>query len=397
MRFPVRGAVRRVRRRIQEQVRRRAAPIYLIAAAGQPNFGDEFITRAWLDWLAAHHPHREVWLDCMEPGRAAHLFRDTHPRLRTTNTLWQVAHTDAPTDIEEAGLRMDALVSGLGSPKADFGLRDLRTMSSLHLLGGGYVNTLWPNNLAIVAGMTAVRRHFGVPIFATGQGLLPNEGATRTWLRAQLQQFDVAEARDERSAEAFGIPAGTDDAFLAFANKRPVYADPSELPEKMVLIQGDDMFDEARARSISDRITNFIADDLATDVGFAEAIPPEDMRYAGEFVSAGAHPYPFMRMWEEGFPARPGQEWLTSRFHFHLLAAAAGASGVVVDARPGYYDVKHELLERLGTGWNVLADLDADEAAPTRSDLFPAAARVWGAEKAQRAGLLYGTRRVPKG
>lgn len=70
----------------------RTGPLYLVAPSGVPNLGDEVISRAWLDWLAVHYPDEEVWLDCPEPGRAAHLFLDTHPKLRTTNTLRQVVH-----------------------------------------------------------------------------------------------------------------------------------------------------------------------------------------------------------------------------------------------------------------------------------------------------------------
>lgn len=384
-----RRAMRRARSRAAELQQQRDAPIYLIAAAGQPNFGDEFITRSWLDWLAANHPRREVWLDCMEPGRAAHLFRDTHPRLRTTNTLWQTAHSGAPDDIDAAADRMEKLVTGLGSPKADLGLRDLRRMRSLHLLGGGYMNTLWPKNLGILAAMVAVKRHFDVPLYATGQGLLPYDGRSRALVAKHLQFFDYVEARDAPGAEAFGVHAGTDDAFLAFANPRRIYAPSDSLPRRMVLIQGD-MIAEERNDDLQQLVSTFVGSaESPADVGFAEAIPPEDARFAALHVAAGAQMFPFMRMWEEGFPATEGQEWLTTRFHFHLLAAAAGARGTIVDAHPGYYDVKHDLLRVLGTGWSMQEHSIDDVRLPTSDASFPALARRLGAEKARLARRLY--------
>ena len=384
-----RRAIRRARSRAAAREQKRDAPIYLISAAGQPNFGDEFITRSWLDWLAANHPRREVWLDCMEPGRAAHLFHDTHPRLRTTNTLWQTAHSGAPDDIVAAAQRMEQLVTDLGSPKADLGLRDLRHMRSLHLLGGGYMNSLWPKNLGILAAMVAVKQHFGVPIHATGQGLMPYDGRSLAVVSEQLRQFDFAEARDVPSAEAFGVHAGTDDAFLAFANRRRIYAPPDGLPQRMVLVQGD-MFAEEQSADLQQLVSTFVgAADSPVGVGFAEAIPPEDARFATPHVDGGAQMFPFMRMWEEGFPATSGQEWLTSRFHFHLLAAAAGAHGTIIDAQPGYYDVKHDLLRALGTGWNAQEDLADGVSAPTSTESFPDVARQLGAEKARLARQLY--------
>lgn len=383
---PIRRAVRRYRRSQREK----AKPIYLISAAGQPNFGDEFITRAWLDWLAEHHPGREVWLDCLEPGRAAHLFRDTHPRLRTTNTLWQVAHTNAPDGVEEAAERVEELVARLGSPKMDFGLRELRGMRSLHLLGGGYLNSIWSNNLSIVAAMTAVKRHYGVPIYATGQGLLPHDDESREWMKDQLLQFDYVEARDGRSSRTFDVRQGSDDAFLAFANRRAIYAPRDSARKSMVLVQGD-MPDSSKETHLAALVSRYVeAAGGADHVGFVEGIPPEDVRFAEQYLEDGAHFHPFMRIWEEGFPAFADQDWLTSRFHFHLLAAAAGARGTVVSIRPGYYDVKHELLIELGTGWQMQDDeSDVVPRVGTVNPDFPAKARQLGEAKSRLAEQLY--------
>lgn len=363
-------------------------PVYLVSAGGQPNFGDEFITRSWLDWLAQNQPEREVWLDTIEPGRAAHLFRDTHPRLRTTNTLWHTTHT-GPADLEHAEQRVQDLVRDLGSPRYDLGLRDLREMGSIHLLGGGYMNEIWPENFGILVAMTTLRADFGVRIFATGQGVMPLAGEFRARVAEKFAQFDYVDARDVDSAAALDVALGADDAFLAFANRRELYADPSDVPDAMVLIQGD-MFEDGRDAARSDLVSRFVQSRGTETVGFAEAIPPDDLRYAEGFVSDGAPFFPFLRMWDHGFPAKPGQTWLTSRFHFHLLAAAAGATGSVVNAREGYYDVKHGSLIDLGTGWSVQ---DGDEGAPlvpaTGDPAFAEIARRQGAERAALAARLY--------
>ncbi|WP_144877225.1 polysaccharide pyruvyl transferase family protein [Microbacterium sp. 1.5R] len=363
-------------------------PVYLVSAGGQPNFGDEFITRSWLDWLAENQPEREVWLDTIEPGRAAHLFHDTHPRLRTTNTLWHLAHT-GPREIEPAEARVRNLIHELGTPRYDLGLRDLRRMESIHLLGGGYINEIWPENFGIIAAMTTLRADFGVRIFATGQGFMPVSGGIRDRLAAHLADFDHVDARDASSAEALGVELGTDDAFLSFANQRELYAPADDLPDAMVLIQGD-MFEGEGEPALRTLVSDFVGRRSQRTVGFAEAIPPDDVRYAEPFVADGAPFYPFIRMWDDGFPAKPGQEWLTSRFHFHLLAAAAGATGSVVNARQGYYDVKHGLLTELGTGWSVHDAVEgAFETTPTGDPQFGATARRLGESRAALAARLY--------
>lgn len=112
-------------------------PLYLVSTAGHPNLGDELITRAWLDFLARSHPDRDVWLDCPEPGRASHLFADTHPRLRVTNTLWELAHSSDAHDVRVDAPRIERIVRELGSPRVDEGLLLARRAASIHLLGGG--------------------------------------------------------------------------------------------------------------------------------------------------------------------------------------------------------------------------------------------------------------------
>ncbi|MFK4761410.1 polysaccharide pyruvyl transferase family protein [Microbacterium sp. ZW T5_45] len=379
---------RRIRRRWRQVTRQQQGPIYLISACGQPNFGDEFITRSWLDWLAKHHPDREVWLDSIEPGRASHLFRDTHPRLQTTNTLWNLAHT-GPDDLVESSDRIRTLILELGSPRFDLGLRDLRRMESIHLLGGGFMNSIWPENIGVLTAMTTLREEFGIRILATGQGLLPADGEVQERIRELLARFDYVEARDDESASVYGISNGADDAFLAFANDRPIYAEPDGLPDSMVLVQTD-MVEDARNAELDATIAGFVNDPAHRGAGFAEAIPPQDANRALPYIEDGADFFPFVRTWEDGFPARSGQEWLTSRFHFHLLAAAAGAKGAVVHVKPGYYDVKHDSLVAVGTGWSTV--VDGEPIVPTVNPDFPEIARRIGRRKAKLASRLYSTR-----
>ena len=49
--------------------RRAARPSvhYLVSTAGHPNYGDELITRAWLDYLGQKRADDIVWLDCPRP------------------------------------------------------------------------------------------------------------------------------------------------------------------------------------------------------------------------------------------------------------------------------------------------------------------------------------------
>lgn len=358
---------------------------YLVSTAGLPNFGDEFLTRAWLDYLAQERPDDEVWLDCPQPGRAVHFFADTHPRLRVTNTLWELAHTSESHDPITDQARIDRLIRHHGSPRFDEGLVTLSRATTIHVLGGGYLNEMWADNLGVVAAVAAAHDAHGMSAYLTGSGLLPIREELASWLRDRLAAFDVVELRDEQSADAVGADVGLDDAFLALALPRPVH-DHTPSPDRMVLVQGDlRAWGDNEAREL---IRGFAR---GTDhIGVVEALPPEDARYAGE-SGIDEEFYSFGRIWHHGIPARTGQAWLTSRFHFHLLAAAAGAAGVVVGGRAGYYDVKHGSLLALGTGWASVRPGETIDASTASVDpAFPAKAREFATRKLELAGRLYG-------
>lgn len=79
-----------------------SAPIYLVAPAGHPNYGDEFILRAWLRHLAVTRPDTEVVVDCHTPGQAAVLMGRCHPRVRFTDTIWRICFETAALPVPEA-------------------------------------------------------------------------------------------------------------------------------------------------------------------------------------------------------------------------------------------------------------------------------------------------------
>ncbi|WP_309071284.1 polysaccharide pyruvyl transferase family protein [Arthrobacter sp.] len=326
-------------------------PLYLVGPSGHPNFGDEFITASWLRFLAAERPDDDVWLDCPHPGSAQILFAGLHPRLHITNTLWRCAAENQDLPASELTERMMSLVTDLGSPSFDLGLLMLREAASLHLIGGGYINGMWAHHAALIYGMRAVHNLTGAPLYGTGLGLMPglfDEPANRTL----FDDFAHATARDAASSDAYGLAQTPDDAFLGI--KRELGR--NQRDGVFVCIQSDTadpgLADSAiaTARAILEpmvaagRSIHYVeavpgADRVAFD-RLAEIIPAEN------FLS-------FAEIWQQGLPLSGRQTWITTRFHFHLLAAAAGADGVALPVKPGYYDVKHQSLIDLGSRWSL--------------------------------------------
>jgi polysaccharide pyruvyl transferase WcaK-like protein len=366
------------------------APIYLIGVAGHPNFGDEVVTASWLRYLATVRPETDVWLDTPNPGTTSHLFLGLHPRLRTTNTMWRVVRDAGRMDPAEGDAYVDRVVTELGSPFYDLGLARARGAASVHLLGGGYLTKLWPEQLRMLRAVLALREVSGARVVATGHGLVP--GADDPQTREAVAAFDHFSVRDRESAEATGAKLGLDDAFLgldAFLGTGDIEASEDDVWVNLQSNQCDQaVFDKAveNVRALLGR-----PEFTGRRIRYVEGIPGID-RPAYSRLSDLIAPedfLSFLRLWEGGLPVRPGQLWVTSRFHFHLLAAAAGAQGTAVVVHDEYYGVKHRSLLDAGTGWSVVSATAAGLPAPGAAEDFPSRVAELSRAKRQEAAALY--------
>ena len=74
---------------------------------------------------------------------------------------------------------------------------------------------------------------------------------------------------------------------------------------------------------------------------------------------------PFLDVWRSGLPVGRGNTWISTRFHPHLIAAAAGDPGVAIIPRPDYYATKHRSLAAAGSAWTIVDDPDVIPCRPT--------------------------------
>lgn len=373
--------------------------LYLVASGGNPNYGDELIVAAWLRFLARVRPDASVWLDCPQPGTASALFAGIHPGLHTTNTLWR-ACAEAP-DQSARGVweHVTNVVNHGGTPMYDVGLITLGQADSIHLLGGGYVNDVWPDHVGLVAGMAAARNLNGCRLVGSGLGLMPlPENADL--LAKTFAEFSAVSVRDDASAAFLGLETGLDDVFLSLLHElRRSGESPraqSRAKDVMLCIQSD-MTDEPTFSRLRDKLRVVVENSLANglSVGYVEAIPGSDRRMfdALEGLIPEEDFVPFTQVWSDGLPVRRGQQWYTSRFHPHMVAAAAGAKGVAIGILDDYYDIKHRSLLDLGSGWTyAAASSDAELPEPTGSPEFEATAIRLAGSKRTEALALYPVR-----
>ncbi|OZM73247.1 hypothetical protein CFN78_10300 [Amycolatopsis antarctica] len=332
---------------------------YLVAPAGFPNYGDELIAAAWLDYLAETAPEADVWVDTHSPGGAAVLLSSHHPRVRFTDTLWRLAEGAPSDDPWEAANWVQEVVHNPGMmPRWHHGVELLARAEVVHLLGGGYVNQVWPRHIGVLAGAAAAVRRSGGRAAMTGQGLLPAADGVAPLLRALADRFELVDVRDDGSAALLGVPTGADDAFLGMGPARFAKGD---APEVMLCLQSD-LLDEGAGTLAAGVLATLRAWKVAPEnVGVVEGIPrvDRDVYALFEHELPGARFYPFPDVWAHGLPVAEGQTWLSTRFHPHLVAASAGVAGVAISVRPDYYATKHRSLTELGSGWTVVDDIEA--------------------------------------
>lgn len=367
--------------------------IYLIATSGHPNLGDEFITAAWLRFLAEVRPEAEIWLDCPQPGIASHLYAGLHPRLRTTDVIFRVVWESRELEPDEAFAHIDHRLRHLGTPRYDIGLLGARRASMIHILGGGYINALWPHHEGLLRAARTLKELSGATLAATGLGLTPFAHVDR--VREELTGFDHVTVRDQASVEGSGAELAPDDSLLGLHSLPGLTtrAQTVQQDSDVWLCLQSDLADDGAFESAIAAAREFLADPAIAgrNVWYAEGIPGadrvaydrlSDLIPEDNFVS-------FLKLWRDGFPARPGQIWFTTRYHFHLLAAACGAAGTAVEINDDFYRAKHQSLLEAGTGWGLVRSGEKVPAAPSFDPQFRVTATSMHRRKLLEAEKLY--------
>lgn len=376
---------------------------YLIAPTGFPNFGDELIAAGWLRHLAEVAPEATVWLDCHTPGQAQVLLGALHPNVRFTDTLWRLSW-DAPSEEPwEVAAWVAAAVADPGkAPRWTHGLELLSRADVVHLLGGGYVNGIWPKHLGLLAGAGAALRRSGGRGALTGLGLTPAHPDAAALLRTLVEPFEVVDVRDRPSAELLGIAPGVDDAFLALPGGHladPASVWPEQEPPEVMLCLQSDLLEVGAARLAGAVLAMLDAWSVRPEaVCVVEGIPRVD-REIFELLAPhlpGARFLPFAAVWDHGLPVAPAQTWISTRFHFHLVAAAAGAAGVALSVHPDFYGTKHRSLIDAGSGWVLADDLDAVPARPAGGGFARTELERFRQAKLDLAKLVYAPAAPPE-
>ena len=368
--------------------------LYLVTTTGHPNYGDELIAATWLKYLARVAPASEVWIDCPNPGPSAVMLGHLHPRVRFTDTFWRLCW-EAPSDgpWEVSAFVQHAINDPGLAPRWVAGIELAATADVVHLVGGGFVNGIWPRHIGLMAAAVAAVRRSGGRAVMTGQGLWPVAENASSLVRNLAGSFEVVDVRDEPSTDLVSsigtVTTSGDDMF--FGIEAGLYRD-DDLREIMVCLQSDllDVSVPAMAGFLLDTLRQWGV--RPEHVGFVEGIPRVDREVFAlvEHDLPGARFYPFAEVLDKGLPAAEHQRWLSTRFHVHLMAAAVGAPGVAVSINSGYYTNKHRSLIERGSGWDLSEGLQVP-AMPSDGGFPVGRLQDLQEDKAKLAWSIYGT------
>ncbi|WP_248488855.1 polysaccharide pyruvyl transferase family protein [Tsukamurella sp. PLM1] len=297
--------------------------IYLIGVAGHPNYGDELVLRIWLRHLARVRPTDTVIVDVAHVGEAALLFAHDHPRAVFVDTLWRLAraadeHPELCGDLSPSDWVASA-ASELGvAPGLAEGVDHLLRASSIHIVGGGYINGIWPQWLPVVSAVGAVARRTGARAYASGLGLLPlPDGAALARLRSDAAAFTVFDVRDRASFDALASVPGRsftgDDVWLGLD---VAASDVPARPGDVALCVQEDLSEGFAWRGLSgaEGLAAYVEAVLdawrvpGENIVVVEGIPGHDYtvpKLLGARLD-GARIIPFLDVWREGLPAGRG-------------------------------------------------------------------------------------------
>ena len=199
----------------------------------------------------------------------------------------------------------------------------------------------------------------GAKLYATGQGLMPAP-APAPAETPLFPGFRARHASGTRPAPTqHGLELGLDDAFLGMAGEIGARDDcPRRAvrlhPRATWRIPGRFQAAVELARTEVEAVPRAGGSRPTTSRRFPASTMPPTSGWQTSSPRPGSYRSP--RSGPAAFPCLPSRPGSRAASTLHRLAAAAGARGIAVGVKKGYYDIKHESVAALGSGWSLALD-----------------------------------------
>lgn len=320
--------------------------INLIGAVGGGNFGDEFI----LNCCIAEHlknNDKKVSVSSFSPNI---ILKDVHSVETNALNFFNILNELRSKAAKGLKISLDDLMSQFeGFEKFD----------ALHFIGGGYINSLWPGNYALLSIAYVYSQIHKIPIYATGLGLYPyveNENIINLF-----NSLDIIDVRDKNSKDLVKEASFTgDDALLALNN--PNILATNEKPPALIISLQSHLFE---GRPLIEKIfTKDILNELKIKkikkIIIIEAAPEDNIPFSRNIfnnaLSSGID-IEFLtghEILKSGLPFSLNSFVISSRYHVNLLYSMLNVSGIAVYQNE-YYRNKHQSVTDMGGEWSILS------------------------------------------
>ncbi|MDI2090701.1 polysaccharide pyruvyl transferase family protein [Commensalibacter oyaizuii] len=337
----------------------------LVGSVGHPNFGDEAIMRVWIDNYQQVLHDRIIFCDgpgrnlkkCIDQSRVqnVHVASELQSIYSTVGYFDYTGSKVAIRDIDHYKKTIKLIAKNL---------REFET-ESIHLFGGGYLNSLWKHNYGLIISSLLVGLEAKIPVFASGLGVLPCDPKNHNLLKL-LEYFIDLDVRDKESfnllsslCNSSAISFSGDDVLLAFCADKNILVNEEDDPSIVICLQNDlfegygfldkILSDDCLSVYINKNIKNIkIISAMEDDVKIQDQATLDRIQSFGMTVTNIDH----YALIEQGLPVNKHSFYITSRYHFHLIASLWGCKGIAV-SNHHYYDVKHNSVNIMGSLWKV--------------------------------------------
>lgn len=326
---------------------------YLLGALGGPNFGDEAILKIWTSYYCEQFQDHLV---CDGFSHPAVLFplSERVSSASTEGSLWG-ALRQLESIFEQKGI---VTLEDIDLVLESFCQQSLK---SIHFIGGGYINSLWPHNYALLGLARFAGWRLGIPVIATGQGLFPPLKGQEEAIHMLFSTLEGVDTRDSISQTIAKAEFCTgDDAFLYFSEPSSFYCQDVKRPFFGLSLQKH-LFDGKNVLNtfFSDKMLTQIRDAGFEDIFLLEAAP-EDIHVLDRDIFNRVNRYAMhvrfistRSLIENGLPYHPESLVLTSRYHIHFFYSMMNVKGVALYEND-YYRNKHFSVRDMGSLWPVM-------------------------------------------
>ena len=346
----------------------------LIGGAGAPNFGDELIVKGWKNFFVENNiPGKFIFYENLEKNsHNMHYELFEKQNIIFSDGLVKVAKAVAKKDFWLQIIRGFNFLKNDGFSKyKEFNLASLLEADTIHLHGGGYLNSYDPEKGFYIGLLAALKEHYPLKrIFATGIGFGPFNEVPKDLivdLDKIFSYFNFFELRDihgyqflSKRFSSARFLFGLDDCYL-FKSKDLIdkYSSDNHIKRLYLSLIKYNVasFPESFWENILKKSKEF------DEVVFFESYPWQDLdviNYTKKYIP-NVKVLSVYDSLKHGIAISKNDFVITSRFHIHFIFARLGVNGIYLQDSQ-YYSIKHASIIHRGSNLKLY---DAE-----KSDIF---------------------------